>query len=34
MFAWVADRADFLGDLSTALVNRENARIALRADAT
>jgi hypothetical protein len=32
MFAWVADRADCLGDLSTALVNRENARIALRAD--
>jgi hypothetical protein len=34
MFAWVADRADCLGDLSTALVNRENARIALRADAS
>jgi hypothetical protein len=32
MFTWVADRADCLGDLSTALVNRENARIALRAD--
>ena len=34
MFVWVADRADCLGDVSTALVNRENARIALRADAT
>ncbi|HXU81917.1 MAG TPA: hypothetical protein VN914_11010, partial [Polyangia bacterium] len=34
MFVWVADRADCLGDMSTALVNRENARIALRADAT
>jgi hypothetical protein len=34
MFTWVADRADCLGDLSTALVNRENARIAQRADAT
>jgi len=31
MFSWVADRAEYLGDLSTTLINRENARIALRA---
>jgi hypothetical protein len=30
MFSWVADRADCLGDLSTALLNRENARVAFR----
>src|SRR6185369_4943157 len=30
MFAWVADRADYLGDLSATLTNRENARVALR----
>jgi hypothetical protein len=34
MFAWLADRADCLGDLATSLVNRENARIAQRADVT
>jgi hypothetical protein len=32
MFTWVADRADCVGDSSAALINRENARIALRAD--
>jgi len=32
MFTWVADRADGLGDTRAAIVNRENARIALRAD--
>jgi hypothetical protein len=32
MFAWVADRADGLGDTRAAIVNRENARIAQRAD--
>jgi hypothetical protein len=31
MFAWVADRAEYLGDLSTTLINRENARIAAHA---
>ena len=31
MFTAVADRADYLGDLPAALVNRENARVALRA---
>jgi hypothetical protein len=32
MFTWVADRADGLGDTRAAIVNRENARIALRGD--
>jgi hypothetical protein len=31
IFTWVADRADGLGDTRTAIINRENARIALRA---
>jgi hypothetical protein len=30
MFAWLADRAEALDDVPTTLINRENARIALR----
>jgi hypothetical protein len=30
MFAWLADRAEVLGDLAAVEINRENARVALR----
>jgi len=29
IFAWLADRAEYIGDLGATLINRENARIAL-----
>jgi hypothetical protein len=31
MYAWVADRAELMGDLRTTVLNRENARIVLKA---
>jgi hypothetical protein len=31
MFEWLADRAEYVGDLVAVLANRENARIALAA---